>query len=219
MVWTTQKPGQYPYDVDAAIEHFRHSDPVLHDLVTEIGEYRLELRSEMSPFEALFRSIVYQQLSGHAAGSILNRLLGLFGDSFPDPPQVISSDPDALRSCGLSHAKIRAVKDLAEKQSAGQLPAAGEINQISDDKLVDAYTIVRGIGPWTVEMLMIFNLGRADVLPVTDLGVRRGFMVAVDGSELPTPKELAGHGQKWKPYRSVASWYLWRAADPKFRAQ
>jgi len=218
MVWTAPEPGNYPYDVAAAVEGFRTNDPDLYELIAEIGEYRLELRDAMTPFEALVRSIVYQQLSGYAADSILKRVLSLYGDDFPTPQAVLKTQDETLRSCGLSRAKTLAVKDLAEKQAGGELPEPSQIESASDQELIEAYTIVRGIGPWTVEMLLIFNLGRSDVLPVTDLGVRRGFMVAFGGNDLPSAKELASHGERWRPYRSIASWYLWRAADPKFRA-
>ncbi len=218
MVWSAPEPGHYPYDVAAAVEGFRSTDPVLFELIAEIGDYRLELRDSMTPFEALLRSIVYQQLSGRAADTILKRVLNLYGDDFPSPQAVLNTEDEALRSCGLSRAKTLAVKDLADKQVGNHLPKPSDIERASNQDLIDAYTVVRGIGPWTVEMLLIFNLGRSDVLPVTDLGVRRGFMVVYGGDELPSPKELGDHGERWRPYRSIASWYLWRAADAKFRA-
>ena len=218
MVWTTDSRIRYPYNPESAIDLFRQVDSTLFDLIDEIGEYRLELRSEMTPFQALLRSIVYQQLSGHAAGSILNRVLALYDVEFPDPGQLLATDKDELRACGLSHAKIRAVLDLAQKEADGILPSVTEVDNMSDTELIDAYTTVRGIGPWTVQMLLIFNLGRSDILPTTDLGVRRGFKVAYAMDDLPSPQELEQRGECWKPYRSVASWYLWRAADPKFRS-
>ena len=218
MVWTADAAQPYPYDVAAAIEHFRSCDPILHAVVDQVGPYRLDFRAQMTPFEALLRSIVYQQLSGRAADTILGRLLALFGDDFPGPEQIIAMDFNAIRQCGMSQAKTRAVKDLAQKQAHGQLPAPGAAADLSDAELIEAYTQVRGIGPWTVEMLLIFNLGRADILPVTDLGIRRGFMIASGDAEMPSPKQLAAHGEKWRPYRSIASWYLWRAADPEYRA-
>ena len=217
MVWTSNEATDYPYSAKSAIQHFRKVDPTLYNLITEIGEYRLEIRTGMTPFDALIRSIVYQQLSGHAAGSILNRVLDLYNGSFPQPHELLNTDNDRLRACGLSHAKIRAIKDLAEKEIQGLLPSPTAIDKMQDKELIDAFTIVYGIGPWTVEMLLIFNLGRPDILPVTDLGVRRGYMVAYGQDDLPSPQELMEHGEIWKPYRSIASWYFWRAADPKFR--
>ena len=218
MVWTADRSIRYPYDLDAAFQLFEKVDRTLFELTREIGEYRLELRSDMTAYEALLRSIVYQQLSGHAAGSILGRVLALYGNNFPEPKQLIDTEFDQLRACGLSQAKIKAVLDLAEKEEAGLLPAPADIEHMTDSELIDTFTTVRGIGPWTVEMLLIFSLGRSDILPATDLGVRRGFKVAFGMDEMPSPKELQQHGECWKPYRSVASWYLWRAADPKFRA-
>lgn len=206
-----------PYDPEDALQHFRNVDPVLAKLTTEIGEFKLEYQRNQSPFEALLRSIVYQQLSGHAAASILNRVLALYRDAFPTPVALLDTSDDKLRGCGLSRSKIRAVKDLAEKTDLGLLPNPVEVDVMDNHAIIDAFTAVRGIGPWTVEMLLIFNLGRPDVLPATDLGVRRGFSVAFETADLPTPKELLKHGEIWKPFRSVASWYLWRAADPKFR--
>lgn len=217
MVWTADHSLCYPYDPNAAIRHFETVDGTLHELIREVGEYRLELRSEMTAFDALLRSIVYQQLSGRAAASILQRVLALYGDNFPGPRQLINADYEQLRACGLSQAKISAVKDLAKRQEAGELPAAADIGRMTDSELIDAFTTVRGIGPWTVQMLLIFNLGRGDVLPINDLGVRRGFKVAFGLNEMPSPEELRQHGECWKPFRSVASWYLWRAADPEFR--
>lgn len=207
-----------PYDPEDALGHFRSTDPILAGLTAEIGEFRLKFRTESTPFEALLRSIVYQQLSGRAAGSILTRVLGLYGDAFPTPAELLDTAEETLRSCGLSQAKTRAVKDLAEKTGQGALPAPDAIAGMSSAEIIKAFTAVRGIGPWTVEMLLIFNLGHPDILPATDLGVRRGFSVAYQRTVLPEPDELLKHGERWKPYRSVASWYLWQAADPKFRA-
>ncbi len=219
MVWTSDCSIQYPYDPEAAIRHFENVDNLLFNLTREIGAYRLELRSDMTPFEALLRSIVYQQLSGHAAKAILDRVLELYDDEFPKPKQLIATDFDQLRACGLSQSKIRAVWDLAEKEDACLLPTPTGIQSMTDSELIDTFTTVRGIGPWTVQMLLIFNLGRSDVLPDNDLGVRRGFKVAFNLNDMPSPEELKQHGKRWKPYRSVASWYLWRAADPNFRSK
>ena len=187
-------------------------------MISEIGPYHLDLRSELTPFEALLRSIVHQQLSGYAATSILNRIMGLYEDSFPRPMELSNTPDDTLRSCGLSRTKIRAVKDLAGKVHAYLLPDAKSIQSMTDEQIIDAYSTVFGIGRWTVEMLLIFNLGRQDVLAVGDLGIRRGYKVAFETENMPTPSELKEYGKRWKPYRSVASWYLWQAADPKFRS-
>ncbi len=207
-----------PYDAAAAVQHLSDNDPIMAQLAAEIGPFNLEFRGELSPFQALLQSIVYQQLSGHAAGSIYRRLQAFYGDRLPTPAALLDTPDDQLRSCGLSRAKVRAVKDLAEKTSQNLLPTPARIAHMENDEIVSEFSAVRGIGPWTVEMLMIFNLGRPDILPITDLGVRRGFSVAYQTGRLPTSAELLAHGECWRPYRSVASWYLWQAADATFRA-
>ena len=207
-----------PYDPVVAVRHLGEADPVMAELTAEIGECGLDYRTGLDPFQELLRSIVYQQLSGHAAASILNRVLELFDSNFPTPTALLETADDQLRSCGLSWSKIRAVKDLAEKTSGNLLPAPKDIVGMSSEEIIKAFSTVRGIGPWTVEMLLI-SMGRPDILPVTDLGVRRGFSVAYETGELPTPKELLERGECWRPFRSVASWYLWQAASPKFRAE
>ena len=208
-----------PYDPVAAVRHLGEADPVMAELTAEVGEFGLDYRVDLTPFQALLHSIVYQQLSGHAAASILKRVLELFDSDFPTPTALLKTADDQLRSCGLSWSKIRAVKDLAEKTSENLLPAPKDIAGMSSEEIIKAFSTVRGIGPWTVEMLLIFNLGHPDILPATDLGVRRGFSVVYETAELPTPNELLERGECWKPFRSVASWYLWRAASPKFRAE
>ncbi len=206
------------YNPNDALQHFRKTDSVLAALIDEIGDFKLEKRSNLIPFEALLQSIVYQQLSGHAAASILKRILNIYGDSYPTPQELLDTDNESLRDCGLSRSKILAVNDLAEKTMQGLLPSQSEIKEMDSEKIIDIFSQVQGIGRWTVEMLLIFNLGHSDILPTTDLGIRRGFSVAYDLQDLPEPKHLLKHGEKWKPYRSIASWYLWQAADPKFRS-
>ena len=218
MVQNNVESSGLSYDPRAAIRHLGEADATLRDLMVEIGGFDLELRSEQTPFEALLRSIVYQQLSGHAAGSILNRILAMYGDVYPEPQQLLNTSEDELRACGLSRSKIRAARDLAKRTANGLLPNSTDIASMDDDQIVDAFVTVFGIGPWTVEMLLIFHLGRPDVLPVNDLGVRRGFMVSYGTEALPEPAALKEYGERWRPYRSVASLYLWRAADLQFRA-
>lgn len=204
----------YPYDPSAAIEKFRKTDPELSALIDRIGSFRLDYRSDQTPFQALLQSIVYQQLSGHAAGAIYGRVLALHPDAKqPSANDILRSSEEDLRKCGLSAAKVRAVKDLAEKAHSGALPDAREAQGMDDERLIETFSAVRGIGRWTVEMLLIFNLGRPDVLPVGDLGVRRGFMFTYGLDEMPAPDRVLEHGKRWAPYRSVASWYMWRAAD------
>ncbi len=207
-----------PYDSEAALRHLKQSDPIMAELTAEIGEYGLKSREDLTPFQALLRSIVYQQLSGHAAASILNRVLNLYGGEFPQPGALLDTPDEELRACGLSRSKVRAAKDLADKTSQNMLPTPAGIAEMESDEIIKAFTAVWGIGPWTVEMLLIFHLGHPDILPATDLGVRRGFSVAYRTEVLPAPEELLERGECWKPYRSVASWYLWQAADPKFRS-
>jgi len=208
-----------PYDPQVALQHLKKSDSVLAGLIVEVGAFGLQLKLEQTPFEALLRAIVYQQLSGRAAGSILNRVLELYDGEFPKPDELLATSDERLRTCGLSRAKVKAVQDLAEKTKQGELPVPDEIDAMDDAAIIDAYSKVRGIGPWTVEMLLIFNLGRPDVLPATDLGIRRGYSVIFATDELPSPSALLAHGVIWKPYRSVASWYLWQAANPGFRVK
>jgi 3-methyladenine DNA glycosylase/8-oxoguanine DNA glycosylase len=201
------------YDLLLARRHLAEQDAVLGGVIDAVGECRLALRDTASPFLGLLRAIVYQQLSGKAAASIHARLLALFPDAVPTPAALLALPDETLRAAGLSAAKVRAAKDLAEKAQAGVVPALTELTAMSDEQIVERLVCVRGIGRWTVEMLLIFNLGRPDVLPLNDLGVRKGFMRAYGLAELPSHAALLARGQRWAPYRSVASWYLWRAAE------
>ncbi len=204
----------YPYDVDAATTYLRRSDSVLSYLIDQVGDYKLEYRSNLTPFQALVESITFQQLSGHAASAIHNRVLQLYPHTDnPSSKDLLETPDETLRSCGLSKSKVKAIKDLAFKADKGDLPELAQIEQMEDQQVIDAFTTVWGIGQWTVEMLLIFNIGRPDVLPIGDLGVRRGFMHTYGLEEMPDPKSLLAHGERWKPYRSIATWYLWRAAD------
>ena len=171
------------------------------------------LGSAQTPFATLLRSIVYQQLSGKAAGSIHRRLLDLFPSHRPSARALLALDDAELRAAGLSRSKILAVRDLATKAAARRLPSRPALDGMDDEAIIERLTEIRGIGRWTVEMLLIFTLDRPDVLPVTDLGIRRGFMVCRGNGELPEPADLLAHGEIWRPYRSVASWYLWRASE------
>ncbi|MBI4003262.1 MAG: DNA-3-methyladenine glycosylase 2 family protein [Nitrospira defluvii] len=194
--------------------HLSKIDPVMKRLIAEVGPYALPLRAGRSPFESLARAIAYQQLHGKAAESILKRFIALFpGRRFPRPTEVLAAIPDALRSTGFSHAKIAALRDLAAKALDGTVPTSRVIQGLDDDAIVERLVEVRGIGRWTVEMLLIFQLGRPDVLPVDDFGVRNGFRIAYALGEMPTPKELFRYGERWKPYRTAAAWYLWRASE------
>lgn len=189
-------------------------DPVMAALVRAAGPYRLEVESSHTPFEALARAITHQQLNGVAAKRILDRFIALFGDgAFPAPSAVVERPEEELRAVGLSFAKIASLKDLAAKAGNGIVPARRALEALDDEAIVERLTQVRGIGRWTVEMLLMFQLGRPDVLPVDDFGVRNGFRLAYGLRGLPTPRALAQFGERWAPQRTAAAWYLWRAVD------
>lgn len=200
------------YDIDAAIAALAE-DPPLGALIARVGDYGLTLRDVASPFHGLLRAIVYQQLSGKAAGTIYGRVNALYPDQTPTPALLLATPDEQLRSAGLSAAKTAAAKDLAAKTVAGVVPTADALASMDDEQIIARLTSVRGIGRWTVEMLLMFNLGRPDVLPITDLGIRKGFMLTYELDLLPAPSYLRTYGERWAPYRSVASWYLWRAVD------
>jgi 3-methyladenine DNA glycosylase/8-oxoguanine DNA glycosylase len=188
-------------------------DPVLGRHIEKVGPYRLKIDGISSVYESLAQSIVYQQLNGKAASSIFSRVVALGKNGFPSPDELLSLDDTKLRGAGLSGAKMRAMRDLAEKERAGLLPAVDDAHGLDDGALIEKLTSVRGIGPWTVEMLMIFRLGRKDVLPATDYGVRQGFQKVFRTKDLPTPKQILARGERWRPHRTMAAWYLWRALD------
>ena len=203
----------YAYDPHAAVAALRDADDKLGRMIDRIGAFRLRDQSAMTPFQALLRSIIYQQLSGKAAGSIHARVLAHFPAKRPSAKRLTSLTDDELRGAGLSRSKVLAVRDLAAKCLDGSVPTRMRLKNMDDEDIIDQLVKVRGIGRWTVEMLLIFNLGRPDVLPVDDLGVRRGFMHTFGGKELPDAKKMLRRGKRWRPYRSVASWYLWRASE------
>lgn len=199
-------------EIERGVEHLREKDRRLARFIERAGPCAMPLRSTPSPFSALLRSIVYQQLAGRAAAAIHGRVLEIWG-GHPRPRDVSATPIERLRAAGLSQAKATAVLDLAAKAEAGVVPTRSRLLRLGDEAIVERLTQVRGVGRWTVEMLLIFDLGRLDVLPIDDYGVRKGFGNLYRKGELPTPKELAAYGERWRPYRSVASWYLWRAAD------
>lgn len=198
----------------AAIDHLCRVDPVMRRVIREVGPCTLEPRLERTPFEALVRAVAHQQLHGAAAETILRRFIALFpGRRFPRPLDLDGVSDDSLRAAGFSRAKVAAVRDLARQARTGVVPGTRAIRQLGDEEIVGRLTAVRGVGRWTVEMLLIFKLGRPDVLPVDDFGVRNGFRVAYRREEMPLPKELREFGERWRPHRTTAAWYLWRAAD------
>jgi 3-methyladenine DNA glycosylase/8-oxoguanine DNA glycosylase len=206
-----------PFDARTALRELRASDPVLARLIDDVGPLGLKMKETGSVFGALAEAIVYQQLTGKAAATIYGRVCALFPKTRNGftPKHILGVGDEALRGAGLSRAKAAALRDLAERTHGGELPTLAKVRRMDDDAIVEALTKVRGIGRWTVEMLLIFRLGRTDVLPVDDYGVRKGYAIAFRRKEMPTAKDLARYGEKWKPWRSVASWYLWRATDRK----
>jgi methylated-DNA-[protein]-cysteine S-methyltransferase len=175
---------------------------------------RLELARTQSLFHALCESIAYQQLSGKAAATIFGRVRAIYAPKrFPTPAELAATNPATLRTAGLSNAKTLAVLDLARRTAGGELPTLAQVRRMSDEEIVARLTVVRGIGPWTVHMLLIFRLGRPDVLPVADYGVRKGFQLTYKRKELPMADELATHAERWRPFRTMGAWYMWRALD------
>jgi DNA-3-methyladenine glycosylase II len=188
-------------------------DPVLRTLIRTHGPCTIRPQKR-SPYEALMNAVAHQQLHANAAAAILKRFIALTpGRGFPKPAAVVALPDEALRGVGFSAAKAAALKDIAAKTLEGVVPPTRVANTMSDEDLIAHLVQVRGVGRWTVEMLLIFTLGRLDVLPVDDFGVRAGYAAAYGLSESPKPKILLGLGEPWRPYRSLASWYLWRAAD------
>jgi DNA-3-methyladenine glycosylase II len=196
------------------VRHLARTDPVLAGVMRAAGPCRLEADAGCEPFQALAQAIAHQQLNGSAANTILGRLIASCGaGAFPTPQQVLAAPQAQLRAAGFSFAKIAALKDLAARSVSRAVPDRCTLERLDDEAIVAQLTQVRGIGRWTVEMLLIFQLGRQDVLPVDDFGVRAGFRAAYGLRKLPHPKVLAAFGERWRPYRSTAAWYLWRALE------
>jgi DNA-3-methyladenine glycosylase II len=215
------KSRKLPFDANEAVEHLKASDAKLARLIECVGEFKLRLDESATPFESLLESILYQQLHGKAAATIHGRVRAFYGGD-PTPQLLLDTPEERLRACGVSGNKIKAFKDLAAKTLDGTVPSHAAINKLTDAEIIERLTAVRGIGAWTVEMLLIFRLGRPDVLPVTDYGVRKGYALtfmrvpktrALKAEDLPKAEVLLKRAKKWAPYRSVASWYLWRACE------
>jgi DNA-3-methyladenine glycosylase II len=201
------------YDPEAAVRRLRSADATLARLMERAGPFTLEIRKLHDPFEALARNIVFQQLHGKAAAAIHARVVALFGGGKLRPGDLLAASEEDLRGAGLSAAKLAALRDLAAKTLDGTVPTLARMRRMTDEEIVERLTRVRGIGRWTVEMLLMFRLGRPDVLPVGDFAVRKGFALAYGLDESPKPKELTAFGERWRPFRSVASWYMWRAVE------
>ena len=200
-------------------EHLASTDPRMAALIARSTRYNVKTGGLLRPFDALAESIAYQQLSGKAAATIWGRVRALYGKrKYLDPKVVLETPDEKLRGAGLSRSKVAALKDLAAKTIDGTVPTARALAKMSDEEIIERLIIVRGIGRWTVEMLLLFDLGRPDVWPIHDYGVRKGFAKTFGKRKLPTPKQLLKHGKKFAPHRSVAAWYFWRALDNDGRA-
>jgi DNA-3-methyladenine glycosylase II len=232
MAHTLANPRLPRYDFAAAIAQLTAADPKLGKLIQRAGPFTLRVSSTSSPFEALTESIIYQQLHGKAAATIHRRMLESFHPvcglgNHPDPQHLLDCPNEQLRAAGLSHNKMLALRDLAAKTLDGTVPTLARIRRMDDQAIIDHLTQVRGIGRWTVEMLLMFRLGRPNVLPTSDYGVRKGFAltfgklkppkeggpVKVTPMDLPKPDVMERRAKKWQPWSSIASWYLWRACD------
>ncbi len=201
-------------DHDEAHRHLAGTDPRFAELIARSRHYEIKILPAINPFDALAESIAYQQLSGKAAATIWKRVRALFPRrKHLDPKLVLATPDEKFRAAGLSRSKIAALKDLAAKTIDGTVPSSRALARMSDEEIIARLTSVRGIGRWTAEMLLLFDLGRLDVWPVADYGVRKGFARTFGRRKLPTPKQLTKFGEKWRPYRSVAAWYFWRALD------
>ena len=202
------------FDLGEAVRHLAERDEVLKELITACRPFTINTSDQASPYEELVRAIVYQSISGKAARTILERIKALGENGRVPSPEVMLKLPMAkLRKAGLSKAKVLSMRDLAQKAIDGIVPTHEEALKLSDQELIDRLDAVRGIGAWTVEMFLIFRLGRPDVLPIHDLGVKKGWCVAYGKKHIPKPKELLKFGERWRPYRTIASWYLWRAFE------
>jgi len=207
--------GAYGFDAAAAVAHVRASDEALARVIDTVGPFRMQLQRAPSLFGALAEAIVYQQLHARAAATIFGRVCALFprAHAGPTAEQILRVSDEKLRGAGLSRSKLLSLKDLARKAAGGAIPSLAEAHRLDDKTIIERLTEVRGIGRWTAEMFLIFRLGRPDVLPADDYGIRQGFATVFKKRELPARKDLEKRGERWKPYRTVASWYLWRAAE------
>jgi DNA-3-methyladenine glycosylase II len=197
-----------------ALAHLRKRCPVMRRLIRVHGPCGLVPELRRSPFEALVTAVAHQQLHGKAAETILGRFRALFAPArFPTAARLAEVSDDALRGCGFSRAKTAALRDIAEKTLSGVVPSSRAITRMSDEEIIKRLITVRGVGRWTVEMLLIFKLGRPDILPVDDFGVRNGFRVSFGWPAMPTPKEVLAFGERWRPHATTAAWYLWRASN------
>jgi DNA-3-methyladenine glycosylase II len=195
------------------LAHLRR-DPVMASIMQAVGPCRLRSESAHSPFASLARAIAYQQLNGTAAGRIFGRFVALYAPApFPPPEAVLRTADEVLRGVGFSYAKVRALRDLAEKTLSGTVPESKELQPLADEAIIERLTQVRGVGPWTVQMLLMFQLGRPDVFPADDFALQYGFQRAYGLRGMPTRAALAKFAERWRPHRTMAAWYLWRAVE------
>ena len=210
------------YDTGLALAQLANTDAKLGALIERVGPFALRVKSTHSPFEALLEAILHQQLHANAAKAILGRLLAGFGDLHPRPEQLLAAPEEMLLAAGLSRSKLLSLRDLAGRTLDGTVPSLAVIRRLSDEEVIERLSRVRGIGTWTAEMLLIFRLGRPDVFPATDYGIRKGYLLSfgrikvgkpITADMLPKPEQMQRRAARWKPWRSVASWYLWRACE------
>src|SRR2546427_10519780 len=210
----TTQTSHLPFDLSAAMNHLTAKDQKLAELIANTLPFQMDADPLQSPYEALLEAIAYQSISGKAAATIFGRIKALSSTGrAPTPQEMLKLRKPVLRKAGLSGAKILAMKDLAQKTIEGIVPSFEEAVKLSDEELVERLVSVRGIGAWTVEMFLIFRLGRPDVFPIHDLGVKKGWAITYGKKHMPKPKELLAFGERWRPYRTVASWYMWRACQ------
>jgi DNA-3-methyladenine glycosylase II len=199
---------------DPAIAHLCANDNDLARIIAQIGPCGLKPKAQREPYEALIRSVAYQQLHARAAEAIFGRFLALYPqEAFPSAASILATDDHLIRNCGFSTSKVATIRGIAEKMLDGTVPTREAAMALTDDELIERLIVLRGVGRWTVEMLLIFTLERPDVLPVDDFGVREGWRLLKGLDKQPAPKILAGIGKTWSPYRSTATWYLWRAVE------
>ena len=205
----------YPVDAELVMRELSRVDRKLARIIRKVGSFPTKRERPQQPFESLLRAIVYQQLAGAAAATIFGRVKALGAGPFPTPEEIVQLEDAKLRGAGLSRQKIAAVKDLAAKTLDGTVPPLAKLRRMSEVEIHERLVQVRGIGEWSVQMFLMFRLGRPDVLPIRDLGIQKGFQHVYGLADMPKPQAILEHGERWRPYRSIASWYLWRAADQK----
>src|ERR1017187_8462725 len=203
----------YPVDAAHVMRELSSVDRHLAKVIRRVGSFPTKKQKPQHPFASLLQAIVYQQLAGKAASTIFGRVKALGASGFPTPEETLQLDDSKLRGAGLSRQKIAAVKDLAAKTLDGTVPPLAKLRRMSEVEIHKRLVQVRGIGEWSVQMFLMFRLGRPDVLPIHDLGIRKGFQIVYGHKDVPKPQFILEHGERWRPYRSIASWYLWRAAD------